>query len=254
MAPRRERTHESLFEQTSPSELARAGGGDLEALDRLIRKYHTPLKVYFCFAFPSLRERAEELLQDFAQDRILREGWLAQVDLKRGRFRDFLKTSLRNFTLNWLRKHQRENQFESLDRETEERPGEQASGEQDRAASEAYDLEWLRAIVAETLRRMEEDCMRGDKQRSRRRECWEIFSLRVLQPALQDAAPPTYREVAARFSLRSPSEGANLLLTAKRIFERHLFEVVEEYQSRSGAARAEVEDLKKALLRMTGAK
>lgn len=247
-----EQPERSIFERTRATELERARGGDFAALDNLIRKYRAPLRIYFCFIFPSLQDRADELLQDFAQDRMLRQGWLRQVDLQRGRFRDFLKTSLRNFVLNWIRKHQRERNFESLDNQSDEGLDrlEARIAAREGAAADAYDLELLRKIVSETLRRMEADCRQAGKQQPRRGQTWEIFLLRVLQPAFEDAKPPPYDELAKRFGLRSPTEGTNMLLSAKRIFERHLLEVVAEYQSHGQSARAEVEELKEALLRL----
>src|SRR5208337_430887 len=71
-------------------------------LDRLVRLYWQPLKIFLLTAFPSLKNQADTLLQDFAEDKLLQEGWLRKADQNRGRFRDFLKTSLRNFVLNRL--------------------------------------------------------------------------------------------------------------------------------------------------------
>ena len=47
-----------------------------QQLDQLIRLYWQPLKIFLLSAFPSLHNQAETLLQDFAQDRMLKEGWL----------------------------------------------------------------------------------------------------------------------------------------------------------------------------------
>jgi DNA-directed RNA polymerase specialized sigma24 family protein len=254
MADSVEQPDSSIFQRTNSSELRRAGEGDVDSLASLIGKYHKPLKVYFLHAFPTLQPYAEELLQDFAQDRLLREGWLGQVDLNRGRFRDFLKTSLRNYVLNWLRKNQKESRFLSLDGQGEEalKKLEMEIAAQTGAADDAYDLEWLRAIMSETLRRMEEDCRQPGKQQPRRGQTWEIFNLRVLEPAFRDTKPLSYEELMKRFGLRSPAEGANLLLSAKRIFEPHLFEVVAEHEKGESNVRAEVEEFKRVLARLAG--
>jgi DNA-directed RNA polymerase specialized sigma24 family protein len=254
MADSAEQPDPSLFQMTNPTELRRAGEGNVEALASLIGKYHTPLKVYLLHAFPTLEPHAGELLQDFSQDRLLREGWLGQVDLQRRRFRDFLRTSLRNYVLNWLRKNQQESRFSSLDGQDEEglKKLEMEIAAQASAADDAFDLEWLRAIMSETLRRMEEDCRQPGKQQPRRGQIWDIFNLRVLEPAFQDAEPVSYEELVKRFALKNPAEGANLLLSAKRIFERHLFEVVAEHEKGENNVRAEVEDLKRVLGRLAG--
>ena len=78
------------------------------------------------------------------------------------------------------------------------------------------------------------------------------LNLRVLEPAFQDTEPVAYEELVKRFSLKDTAEGANLLLSAKRIFERHLFEVISEHESGDGMVRAEVEELKRVLVRLAG--
>ena len=83
---------------------ATAVGKDPDRLNRLILTYRVPLKVFLLSTFPALANQADEFLQDFAQDKILREGWLAHANRTRGRFRNFLKTSLRNFVMDRLRK------------------------------------------------------------------------------------------------------------------------------------------------------
>jgi len=254
MTDSEEQPDPSCFQGTNPSELRRAGKGDVEALASLIGKYQTPLMVYLLHAFPTLQPHAGEILQDFAQDKLLREGWLGQVDLNRGRFRDFLRTSLRNYVLNWLRNNQKESRFASLDGQGEEglKQLEMEIAAQTRAADDAFDLEWLRAILSETLRRMEEDCRQPGKQQPRREQTWEIFNLRVLEPVFQDSEPMSYEELAKQFDLKDAAEGANLLLSAKRIFERHLFEVISEHEQGESKVLAEVEELKQMLARLAG--
>jgi hypothetical protein len=100
MAP--EPTGSSIFPRTDWAELSKAAEADVARLDRLIRLYWEPLKIYLVATFPGLRQQADLLLQDFAEDKMLKEGWLRKADQSRGRFRDFLKTSLRNSVLDRL--------------------------------------------------------------------------------------------------------------------------------------------------------
>src|ERR1700729_670466 len=92
----------SIFPRTDWAELSKAADSEQVPLDRLIRLYWQPLRIFLVTTFPSLKDEADTLLQDFAEDRLLKEGWLRKADHNRGRFRDFLKTSLRNFVLNRL--------------------------------------------------------------------------------------------------------------------------------------------------------
>jgi hypothetical protein len=205
-------------------------------------------------AFPTLQPDAEELLQDFAEDRLLREGWIGKVDLNRGRFRDFLRTSLHNYVLNWLHKRQKESGFSSLDGEGEEglKQLEVEIAAQTQEAEDAFDLEWFRVILSETLRRMEEDCRQPGKQQPRREQTWEIFSLRLLAPVFEGTEPVPYEELVKRFDLKNTAEGTNMFLSGKRIFERHLFEVISEHERGDSRVRAEVEELKRMVVRLAG--
>jgi hypothetical protein len=67
---------------------------------------------------------------------------------------------------------------------------------------------------------------------------------------LSDSPTPRYEELVKRFSLKSPTEGTNMLLTAKRIFERYMFEVVGEYEQKDQATKQEIAELKESLGRL----
>ena len=118
------------------------------------------------------------MLQDFAEDKLLQDGWLRKADQSRGRFRDFLKTSLRNFVLNRLNLTETKNPPISLEELEQELPEREA-------ASEEFDLAWAQTVLAETLRRMEADCKNPGEDQPRRGYIWEMFRIRLLEPNLQ---------------------------------------------------------------------
>jgi hypothetical protein len=217
---------------------ATAVGKDPARLNLLILTYRVPLKVYLLSTFPALTNQAEELLQDFAQDRILREGWLAHANRSRGRFRNFLKTSLRNFAHDRIRKARKAPA--SLDELGVDLPVPERS-------AELFDLGWVRTILAGVLKRMEADCKSPGKDQPRRTHVWEVFRLRLLQPALEDAEPVGYAQLVRHFGIVSPADAQNTLATAKRIFIRHLNAVISEYEIGGAAVRAEIEQLKRFL-------
>src|SRR5208337_3737478 len=105
-------------------------------LDRLIRLYWPPLRIFLVATFPSLKDQAEVLLQEFAEDKILKTGWLQRADRERGKFRDFLKISLRNFVLDRLSRAEVKHATISLDEMEIDLPGPEAT-------SEAFDLTWV---------------------------------------------------------------------------------------------------------------
>ena len=233
----------SIFPRTDWTELGHAAEADEARLDRLIRLYWGPLKIFLLATFPALTSQAETLLQDFAEDKILKKGWLQQADRSRGRFRDFLKTSLRNFVLDRLNRA-----------EARHPPVPLAELEQELVAPEApveaFDLMWARTVLAETLRRMEADCKDPAADQPRRTYTWDMFRIRLLEPLLNDAPQVPYDQLIEKFELRSPTDASNLLLSAKRIFKVHLNRVIKDYAEQDVATAVEIEALEEFLARL----
>jgi len=240
-------TKDSIFPRTDWSELRQTAETDTERLDRLIRTYWAPLKIYLTATFPSLRDQAETLLQEFAEDKVLRKGWLQRADRSRGRFRDFLKISLRNFVLDRLNRVEVRRAPVSLDELEREFP---AADE----ASQEFDLTWVKIALAETLRRMKADCKDPAQEQPRRTHIWEMFRIRLLEPIFNDAPQVAYEELIARFDLKSPTEASNMLLTGKRMFKAHLGRVVKEYAEQDAATASEIAELEAFLGRLSGGK
>jgi len=235
----------SIFPRTDWAELSKAADAEQIPLDRLIRLYWQPLRIFLVTTFPSLKAEADVLLQDFAEDKLLKEGWLRKADQNRGRFRDFLKTSLRNFVLNRLNRADVKHaplSLDDLEHELPEAP----------AAAEEFGLEWARTILTETLRRMEADCKRPGEDQPRRSQIWEIFSIRLLDPIFNDTPQMPYDQLIDRFGLKSPTDASNTLLSGKRIFKAHLDKVIREYAGQDAAAAVELQELEKFLQRLAG--
>jgi DNA-directed RNA polymerase specialized sigma24 family protein len=226
----------SVFPRTDWAELGKAADADQARLDHLIRLYWKPLRIFLVATFPTLKDQAEVLLQEFAEDKILKDGWLRRADRNRGKFRDFLKTSLRHFVLDRLNRAEARHAPVSLDELEQELPG-------PAGPSEEFDLTWVRAVLAETLRRMEADCRDAAAEQPRRGDIWEMFRIRLIEPVLNDAPQTPYEELIERFHLKSPTDASNMLLSGKRIFKMHLGKVIKEYAGQDAAAAAEIEAL-----------
>jgi hypothetical protein len=233
----------SIFPRTDWAELAKATEGDEARLDRLIRLYWTPLRIFLVATFPALRDQAETFLQDFAEDKMIKQSWLKQADRNRGHFRDFLKTSLRNFTLDRLNRAEVRHAPASLDELEHELPAPEV-------ASEGFDLTWAQTVLAETLRRMETDCKDPAADQPRRSYIWEMFRIRLLDPLFNDAPQVPYEQLIEKFELRSPTDASNLLLSGKRIFKAHLNRVIQEYAEQDAATAMEIQALEEFLGRL----
>ena len=233
----------TIFPQTDWAALGRAAQADAPSLEQLVKLYWQPLRIFLAATFPSLKDQAEVWLQDFAEDKLIREGWLRKADQNRGRFRDFLKTSLRNFVLDRLNRSEMKHPPVSFEELEQELP-------QAEAVAEEFDLAWARTVLAETLRRMEADCLDPAADQPRRRQIWEMFRIRLLEPVFNDAPPPSYDELIEQFGLKSPTDASNTLLSAKRIFKAHLGKVIKEYAGQDAAAALEIKALEDFLGRL----
>jgi len=233
----------TIFPRTDWADLGKAAAAEPAPLDRLVKLYWQPLKIYLLATFPALHNQAEVLLQNFAEDKLLQEGWLRKADQSRGRFRDFLKISLRNFILDRLNRAEAKNPPLSLDELEQELP-------EAETVSEAFDLEWARTVLGETLRRMEADCRRPGEDQPRRSFIWEMFRIRLLEPVYHGAAQVPYDQLIAKFKLKSPMDASNMLLSGKRIFKAHLDKVIREYAGQDAAAALEIQALEEFLQRL----
>lgn len=226
----------SIFPRTDWAGLGQAAEADEARLDSLIRLYWAPLRIFLVATFPSLKDQAEVLLQEFAEDKILKEGWLRRADPNRGKFRDFLKTSLRHFVLDRLNRAEARHAPVSLEELEQELPDPARPGEE-------FDLTWVRAVLGETLRRMEANCCDPAADQPRRTFIWEMFRIRLIDPVLNDAPQTPYDELIGRFALKSPTDASNLLLSGKRMFKTHLAKVIKEYAEQDTATAAEIQAL-----------
>ena len=221
-----------------------------EVTDRkkVVHQYWHALRIYLgsiLSRFPHHREEADDLLQDFMMKKILQPGWLELADPGKGRFRDFLKSSLRHFVTGELRKREAEKrggrqQAVSLEDIEQELPGPEPS-------SDSFDFAWLQTLLTEALDQMEKSCAVS--------ECthiWQIFQARLLRPALEGIEPLPYDEVIARFGFKSPAQAPNALATAKRMFARHLRAVIAQYETGDAAVRAEMDSLRLLLGKLHG--
>jgi hypothetical protein len=83
---------------------------------------------------------------------------------------------------------------------------------------------WARTVIEEAVGRTKQEC--ATKNRC---DIWEVFSARLLRPLFDGAEPPDYEALVRQFHFQSPTEAANVLTTAKRMFRRNLEAVVGEY-------------------------
>jgi DNA-directed RNA polymerase specialized sigma24 family protein len=218
------------FPTTRWSLVARASGrSEMTAADETARR--AALGTLLTRYLPALRshllrkrispDRLDDLLQSFVADKVIGADLLAAANRERGHFRALLCTALNNFAANQLRHDttQRRSpkgvEVVGLDQTTYPAGSTEA---------DPFDVDWAREVLAESIRRMREECIAGG-----RHDLWDVFEIRLLQPALHDVEPVEYDQMVRRFGYASPKHAANAVVTAKRRFEQTIRSVIREY-------------------------
>jgi RNA polymerase sigma-70 factor (ECF subfamily) len=184
---------------------------------------------------------ADDLLQEFLARKVVQKRVLDGADAAKGRFRVFLMTVFKNFAVSEIRRFKAKKRGPLNDRPLglDEAPAAAVSAAD---AHRSFDLDWARQTVALAI-----DRMRGECDAKGRRDLWEVFACRVLEPLLDEAPIPSYEALVRRFGFQSPTQASNLLITAKRMFRRALEEVVRDTVADASKLEDEIRELKAIL-------
>jgi len=226
------------FPQTHWSLVQRAGISDeasrLEALTVLLQRYSPALHSYLRIKHIDVDNR-NELLQGFIAEKLMDPGFLQRADPNRGRFRTFILVSLDNYVADAYRKAVIRRTVTLSESTTPLRASE---------AEAAVETAWARELVRNVLHQMQQYCRDND-----RGDLWTVFEGRVLRQAFGTDEPISYEVLAAEAGVDSPTKAANLLVSAKRLYERLLRRAIGEYEQDEKAIDAEIAELRKALSR-----
>jgi RNA polymerase sigma-70 factor (ECF subfamily) len=169
---------------------------------------------------------------------------LAAADPKRGKFRTFLLTALERFVIDahrheTARKRAPASKLLDVDDHVD-----RVVGHAD--PSEAFDRAWAATVLSEVMRRM-----RAEAEATDRPHLWGIFEARMLLPITDGTPPPSHEELARQWNLDSPTQSANALGSAKRLFTRIFRAVVAEYAADDSEVDAEIRELWEIFARPT---
>ena len=213
----------------------------LKALDDLLQRY-LPVLEWYLQRHPGLdQHRREDLIQSFVASKIIENSILTQADPARGRFRTFLLNAFQNHIRDEVRRS-------TAARRTPPGGPLRRLDEADGTAANDPDMDqqlrqaWISQMVAMAIKSMQAEC-----EANQREDVWAVFSSRLLAPLLEGAVAEPYGELVKRLGLASPSQAANLLITAKRMFSRHLHVVALETVEDPAQAEQELQELKNCL-------
>lgn len=230
-------THWTLVSRARVDE----SGVRLHALNELLTAYRPALVRYAVAVLRQPPDQGEDLVQGFIAEKIIERQLLKKADRARGRFRSFLLKCFSNYIRSEARRDQAQKRGPGVANIVDfDEHAESLPAANDHARE--FDSLWARQVLDKTLENMRRECdAKGCSH------LWGIFEYRLLNPMLSGAEPPPYEDLVAQFGIQSPSQGANLLITAKRMFQRVLSETVRETVADENDVKAEITELKKIL-------
>ena len=197
-----------------------------DALETLLNRYMPAIRAYLLTRKWAKPGDVDDLVHEFIASQVMDHHLLAKANKDRGKFRNYLLTALRNFTINQFRK--KELVFAEI----------QGEPSFDGAPERVFEGEWARLVIQEALEAMERQCRQMGRQ-----AVWGLFEYRLLKPVFDGQPSPPYAELIKRFDLKSPAQAANTLVTAKRMFARVLRDVVAQYTLDEQEVEEEIADL-----------
>jgi DNA-directed RNA polymerase specialized sigma24 family protein len=224
-------THWSLVHR------AAAPNAQHDALTTLLTRYQPALRSYLRHVRRLPTADADDLLQSFITDKLLERQLLQHADEKRGRFRTFLLASLNNFAIS--RHRAAPHTTAAFDSPSDIADSDAPSPDL------KVEAEWARTLIHNVLAAMHEECRRTDRM-----DVWTVFQERILAGIFTGREPIPYETLAQNLHLKSPTQAANLLTTAKRTYARLLRAAIAEYELGAGgddAIDAEIADLRNIL-------
>jgi len=227
------------FPATRLSLVERARGeGEVRrlAVGQLLETYQPALRAHLLWKRRISPDRAEDLVQAFITDKVIERNLVSHYDRTRGKFRTFLLTALDRYVSNILRNEAAQRRSpDSLRSLDDDQRGLAVSAP---STANPFDIEWANQVLKLALKNMQDEC-----GKSGREDLWQIFDCRVRAPLMEQVEPLAYDEFVQRFGLRSPTQASNLLITAKRAFERSLRQVIAEYVHHESEIDEEIRDL-----------
>jgi len=210
-----------------------------QALNELVERYRPALQSHLVLHKRIDPDRAEDLIQGFMLEKVVKQEIIAHANRRRGKFRSFLLVSLDRFVID---QHRQATAIKRQGGGAVSIEDVQEVASRTEPVPNAYDVAWARQLLSETLDHMHRECVS-----SSRADIWAVFEGRLLEPLLRHVPPVSYERLVNQFGLASPAQASNVLVTGRRMFERLLRQAIGEYESSEQRIDEEIADLQRIL-------
>lgn len=209
-----------------------------QCLEYLAATYREPVKAMM----RAWGLRDPHLVEDRVQayfTRFLEKGWLDQLDRERGRFRAFLRVSVRHFLLNEKDKERRRPAHVPIASEhgDDETPAAPTPSVTDERPEDAFNRAWARTVMDQALQAFFQECEERDLPHYR-----AVFERHDLRP--EDFGDPSYRDTAAALDL-SEADVTRYLHRARGKFADVVRRLIRETVASDADVERELADLQR---------
>jgi hypothetical protein len=105
---------------------------------------------------------------------------------------------------------------------------------------DSYHYAWVSAMLDQVLSDVKHACCEQGMETQ-----WSIFSERVVQPMLNNATPPSLKDVCEKYGIESEKKASNMIVTVKRRFQS----VLKQYIRSTVASESQMADELKEILK-----
>jgi RNA polymerase sigma-70 factor (ECF subfamily) len=187
---------------------------------------------------------AKDMTQGFFDEIVLGRDLFDRADQSKGRFRSLLLTALNHYVTSVYR-HEAAAKRRPKD-------GMVSLGEFDgvplaarakvMSPDDAFTYIWASILLQEVVGEVEHKCSADGQELH-----WQLFYTRVLEPAVNGAAPEPLGDICRRLGIEDSSKGANMIVTIRRKFQAAIKNRVRQYVDSDEDVKQEIHDLMKIL-------
>jgi DNA-directed RNA polymerase specialized sigma24 family protein len=187
-------------------------------IDSLLGLYWKPVYCYLRQKHYG-NEEAKDLTQGFFHEIVINRNLVQRADRAKGRFRTFLLHALNQYLINEHKKqraHKRHPKggIVSLDWDNPPSLPQEIS---QATPEDSYNYVWMSSLLDQALNEVK--TYYADQGKALH---WQVFSMRIVQPTLENARPPSLHDIAQDFGIESEQKVTNMIVTVKRFFRKTL--------------------------------
>jgi len=218
--------------------IQRGEDGHDALLGKLLERYWKPV---FCYLYHKGlgNEKAKDLTQGFFQEVVLGRGLIQRANPTKGSFRKFLLAALEHYLQGIHRRESARKRYprgerialDQIDPAGLDEPTERLTAE------ESFNYAWLASLLDEVLAEVEADCLAHGLEVH-----WRVFKERVLDPIVNETAPPSLADVSHMHGVTDPAKASNMIITVNRRLQTVMRRHLRQYASSDAAVQEELEE------------